>query len=131
MFQMKFLRTSCEGNSMAMEAGILEPYVFGHSVLLLIAPWRGFRIPWSVRVLDHKLRGHPNLLTRERLQQFKPPVWARQGIIEADAGCAAKKTRRLISEWGSFEVFAWPRTWKTVSGKHPHLSKMARHPPQH
>src|SRR5215813_9013072 len=102
MFQMKFLRTSCEGNSMAMEAGILEPYVFGHSVLLLIAQWGCFRIPLSVRVLDPKIRGHQNLLTREMLQKFKPPVWARQVIIEADAGFAAKKTLHLISELDYF-----------------------------
>jgi len=109
--------------------GKFEPYVFGHSVLMLIAQWGRFRIPLSVRVLDPKIRGHQNLLTREMLQKFKPPVWARQVIIEADAGFAAKKTLRLISELGYFYVFALPRTWKTVSGKH--LSNMARHTPKH
>src|SRR5262249_61194901 len=106
-------------------------YVFGHRVLLLIAQWGGFRIPWSVRVPDPKIRGHPNLLTREMLQQFKPPVWARLVIIEADAGFVAKKTLRLISELGHFYVFALPRTWNTVSGKHQHLSNIARHTPKH
>jgi Transposase DDE domain len=96
---------------------------------MLIAQWGCFRIPLSVRVLDPKIRGHQNLLTREMLQKFKPPVWARQVIIEADAGFAAKKTLRLISELGYFYVFALPRTWKTVSGKH--LSNMARHTPKH
>src|SRR5262245_53964069 len=110
--------------------GKFEPYVFGHSVLLLIAQWGCFRIPLSVRVLDPKIRGHQNLLTREMLQKFKPPVWARQVIIEADAGFAAKKTLRLISELGYFYVFALPRTWKTVSGKQKHLSNIARHTPK-
>src|SRR5262249_13761099 len=113
------------------QMGKFEPYVFGHSVLLLIAQWGGFRIPWSVRVLDPKIRGHPNLRTRELLQQFKPPVWARLVIIEADAGFAAKKTLRLISELSYFDVFALPRTWKTVSGKQKYLSNIARHTPKH
>jgi hypothetical protein len=109
--------------------GKFEPYVFGHSVLLLIAQWGGFRIPLAVRVLDPKIRGHQNLLTREMLQKFKPPLWSRQVIIEADAGFAAKKTLHLIAELGYFYVFALPRTWKTVSGKH--LSNIARHTPKH
>ncbi|MCI0563029.1 MAG: hypothetical protein MN733_31515 [Nitrososphaera sp.] len=76
--------------------GKFEPYLFGHIVLLPIAQWGCFRIPLSVHVLDPKIRGHQNLLTRELLQKFKPPIWTRQVIIEADAGFAAKKTLQLI-----------------------------------
>ncbi len=109
--------------------GKFEPYVFGHSVLLLIAQWGGFRIPLAVRVLNPKIKGHQNILTREILQKFKPPVWSQQVIVEADAGFAAKKTLQLIDELDYFYVFALPRTWKTTDGQH--LSHIARHTPKH
>src|SRR5262245_3308809 len=54
--------------------GKFDPYIFGHSVLLLIAQWGCFRIPLSVSVLDPKSREHENLLTRDMLQKFKSPV---------------------------------------------------------
>lgn len=109
--------------------GKFEPYVFGHSVLLPIAQWGGFRIPLAVRVLNPKIKGHQNILTREILQKFKLPVWSQQVIVEADAGFAAKQTLRLIDEFGYFYVFALPRTWKTASGKR--LSNIARYTPRH
>ncbi|MGE0132430.1 MAG: hypothetical protein AB7U82_30475 [Blastocatellales bacterium] len=75
--------------------------------------------------MNPKIKGHQNILTREILQKFKPPVWSRQVIVEADADFAAKKTQQLIDELNYFYVFALPRTWKTISGQH--LSMIARH----
>jgi len=105
--------------------GKFEPYIFGHTVLLLMAQWGCFRLPIAVRVLDPKIRGHQNILVRAMLRKFQPPAWCRRVIVEADAGFAAKKTLGLIAELGYFYVFALPRTWKTADGKH--LSNIARH----
>jgi len=103
--------------------GKFEPFLFGHSVLLMIAHWGGFRIPVSVRVIDPAIKGHQNLLAREMLHNFKPPAWCRQVIVEADAGFAAKKTLQQIMADGFFYVFALPRTWKLSNGTH--LSNLA------
>src|SRR5262245_11706810 len=111
------------------QMGKFEPDVFGHSVLVLIAHWGGFRIPLAVRVLDPKIKGQQNILVREILRKFKQPVWCQQVIVEADAGFAAKKTLRLLDELDDFYVSALPRAWKTTSGQH--LSQIARHPPRH
>jgi hypothetical protein len=110
------------------KTGKFEPYLFGHSVLLLLAQWGSFRIPVAVRVLDPAIKGHQNILVREMLLKFKLPAWCQQVIVEADAGFAAKKTLHLIAELGYFYVFALPRTWKEASGTH--LSDLARHLPK-
>lgn len=104
--------------------GKFEPYLFGHSVLLMIAHWGGFRIPVAVRVINPKIKGHQNILVREMLHQFRLPVWCRRVIVEADAGFAAKKTLQLIVELDFYYVFALPRTWKLANGTH--LSNLAR-----
>jgi hypothetical protein len=110
------------------KTGKFEPYLFGHTVLLLIASWGRFRIPVAVRVLNPQIRGHQNKLVREMLRKFKPPAWCQQVIVEADAGFAAKQTLQLITALGYFYVFALPRTWKLVNGTH--LSDLARHLPK-
>jgi DDE family transposase len=110
------------------KTGKFEPYLFGHTVLLLIASWGRFRIPVAVRVLDPKIRGHQNKLGREMLLKFQPPAWCQQVIVEADAGFAAKQTLQLIIDLGYFYVFALPRTWKLADGTH--LSNLARHLPK-
>jgi len=111
------------------KTGKFEPYLFGHTVLLLIAQWGGFRIPVAVRVLSPQIKGHQNRLVREMLLKFKLPAWCQLVIVEADAGFAAKQTLQLITELGYFYVFALPRTWKLVNGTH--LSDLARHLPKH
>lgn len=110
------------------KTGKFEPYLFGHSVLLLIAQWGGFRIPVAVRVIDPSIKGHQNLLVREMLRNFKRPSWCQMVMVEADAGFAAKKTLHLIAELGYFYVFALPRTWKLTDGTHVH--HLARHLPK-
>ena len=104
--------------------GKFEPYLFGHSVLLMIAHWGGFRIPVAVRVINPKIKGHQNILVREMLRKFRPPAWCQRVIVEADAGFAAKKTLQLVVEIGFYYVFALPRTWKLANGTH--LSDLAR-----
>ena len=100
------------------KTGKFDPYVFGHSVLLLVAQWGKFRVPLAVRVLDPQLKGHQNILVREWLRKFVPPTWCKRIVVEADAGFAAKQTLKELAELGYFYVFALPRTWKTADGKH-------------
>ena len=110
------------------KVGKFEPFLFGHSVLLMIAHWSSFRIPVAVRVIDPDIKGHQNILVREMLREFKPPAWCGQVIVEADAGFAAKQTLQQIMEIGFFYVFALPRTWKLTDGTH--LSNLARYLPR-
>ena len=72
------------------KTGKFDPYVFGHTVLLLIAQWGQFRIPLAVRVINPEIKGHQNILVRELLTQFVPLAWCQRIVIEADAGFAAK-----------------------------------------
>jgi hypothetical protein len=60
--------------------------------LLLVLQWGQFRIPLKVRVLDPKIKGQQNILVRELLTQFTPPVWCQRVNVAADAGFAAKAT---------------------------------------
>jgi hypothetical protein len=106
------------------KTGKFEPFLFGHSVLTMIAHWGGFRIPVAVRVIDPEVKGHQNILVRGMLRNFRAPGWCQQVIVEADAGFAAKQTLQLIVELGFFYVFALPRTWKLKDGAH--LSDLAR-----
>jgi hypothetical protein len=110
------------------KVGKLEPFVFGHSTLLMIAHWGSFRVPVAVRVIDPAIKGHQNILAREMLSNFRAPAWCRQVIVEADAGFAAKKTLQQIITLGFFYVFALPRTWKLTDGTH--LNDLARHLPR-
>ena len=105
--------------------GKFDPYVFGHTVLLLVAQWGRFRVPLVVRVLNPDIKGHQNILTRELLRQYVLPGWCHRVVVEADAGFAAKATLQQIEALRYFYVFALPRTWKTADGRH--LSDIARY----
>jgi Transposase DDE domain len=94
----------------------LAPYLFGQSLVLLIAPWGRCRLPRAARVVDPRIQGHPNKLLRQMLQAFVPPAWAQQVIVEADAAFAAKATLRLIQQRGWDYVFGLARTWKLNDG---------------
>ena len=107
------------------KTGKFDPYVFGHTVLLLIAQWGQFRIPLAVRVINPEIKGHQNILVRELLTQFVPLAWCQRIVIEADAGFAAKATLQQIAALSYFYVVALPRTWKTADGRH--LRDIARH----
>jgi len=107
------------------KTGKFDPFIFGQTVLLLVAQWGQFRIPLAVRVINPKIKGHQNILVRELLTEFKPPVWCRRVNVAADAGFAAKATLQHITKLGYFYTFALPRTWKTADGRH--LRDIARH----
>lgn len=107
------------------KTGKFDPFLFGHTVLLLVAQWGQFRIPLAVRVIDPQSKGHQNILARELLTQFTPPGWCQRVNVLADAGFAAKATLQRITELGYFYTFALPRTWKTAAGRH--LRDIARH----
>lgn len=66
--------------------GKFEPYLFGHSVVLLIAHWGGFRIPVAARVINPAIKGHQNILARQMLRDLTLPIWSQAVIVEADAG---------------------------------------------
>jgi hypothetical protein len=104
------------------------PYLFGQSLVLLIAQWGRCRLPVAARVVDPQIPGHQNRLFRQRLQAFGPPAWARQVIVEADAAFAAKATLQLIQQKGWGYVFGLARTWKLNDGTA--LRQLARHTPK-
>lgn len=101
------------------KTGKFDPFVFGHTVLLLVAQWGQFRIPLVVRVIDR------NILVRELLTEFTPPAWRQRVNVLADAGFAAKATLQRITKLGYFYTFALPRAWTTADGRH--LRDIARH----
>ena len=82
--------------------GKFDPFVFGHTVLLLVAQWGQLRIPLAVRVRNPKIKGHQNILARELLTELALPVWRRRVNVAADAGFAAKATLQHITKLGYF-----------------------------
>ena len=61
------------------------PYIFGQSLVLLIAQWGRWRIPVEAGVVDPTIKGHQNILFRDMLAEFVPPAWTTQVIVSADA----------------------------------------------
>jgi hypothetical protein len=103
-------------------------FCFGFEMVLLIASWDRFRVPVALCVVDPQRKGHANILFRQMLRRFVPPAWARQVIVEADAGFAATKTFHLLERLGYGYVFAVARTRKFTDGKH--LRDLAQHLPK-
>jgi hypothetical protein len=99
----------------------------GSRFALLIVAWDVYRIPVSFRLILPK--AHPeyrkeNTLFRDMLQEFKPPAWAKQVIVEGDAAYGAKANIKLVKQLDKADasrdwncVFAIPRTWKTTDDK--------------
>src|SRR3982751_4823203 len=105
-----------------------EPFVFGHSVRLVLAPWGRLRIPVGADVLDPQRKGQQNIQLRRLLRQFQPPRWCRRVVVLAYAGFASKANLRAIQRRGWGYVFCLPRTWKRADGTH--LRDLARHLPK-
>ena len=105
-----------------------EPFVFGHSVLLVLAHWGRLRIPIGAVVLDPKRRSQQNLQWRRLLRQFQPPAWCQRVLVIADAGFASKANLRAIQRRGWCYVTCLPRSWKLSDGTH--LRDLARHLPK-
>lgn len=105
-----------------------SPYVFGFGMVLLIASWGSYRVPVAIAVIDPEVKGHQNILFRQMLRAFVPPSWARQVVVVADAGFAAKATLKQIQQQQYDYVFAVARTWKLADGTH--LRNLVRHLPR-
>jgi Transposase DDE domain len=105
-----------------------EPFVFGHSLLLVLAHWGRLRLPVGAVVLDPKRKGQQNIQLRRVLREFQPPPWCRKVIVVADAGFASKDNLRAVQRRGWCYVFCLPRTWKLADGTH--LRDLARHLPK-
>jgi Transposase DDE domain len=103
------------------------PYVFGQALVLMIAQWGHYRVPVKAAVVDPQITGHQNRLFRQMLQDFLPPAWVTQVIVEADAAFAAKATLKSITDRGWGYIFGLARTWKLADGTH--LRDLARHTP--
>jgi hypothetical protein len=103
-------------------------YTFGFEMVLLVASWEHYRVPVAMAVVDPQESGHANRLVRELLDAFEAPRWARQIIVEGDAGMAANETLRLITSKGYHYIFAMSRTRKFENGRH--LSDLVRHLPR-
>jgi Transposase DDE domain len=111
-----------------MRTNAFAPYVFGQSLVLLIAQWGRFRVPVMAGVVDPKIKGHQNILFRQMLEELVVPSWAAAVVVEADAAFAAKATLKLIADQGYGYVFGLARTWKLADGTH--LANLARHTPK-
>jgi len=105
-----------------------EPFVFGHSVLLVLAHWGRLRIPIGAVVLNPHRKGQQNIQLRRLLRQFQPPAWCQRVIVIADAGFASKANLRAIQRRGWRYVVCLPRSWKLSDGTH--LRNLARHLPK-
>jgi Transposase DDE domain len=105
-----------------------EPFVFGHSVLLVLAHWGRLRIPVGAVVLDPQRKGQQNIQLRRVLREFQPPSWCQKVIVVADAGFASKDNLRAVQRRGWFYVFCLPRTWKLADGTQ--LRDLARYLPK-
>ena len=105
-----------------------EPFVFGHSLLLVLAHWGRLRIPVGAVVLDPKRRGQQNIQLRPVLSGFQPPAWCRNVIVIADAGFASQANLCAIQRHGWRYMFCLPRPWKRADGTP--LRDLARHLPQ-
>jgi Transposase DDE domain len=105
-----------------------QQFTFGFEVVLLLASWDHFRIPVAMAVIDPQIQGQQNELFRRMLREFRPPGWAQQVIVEADAGFAATKTFQALDQLGYAYVFAAARTRKFTNGKS--LRDLVRHLPR-
>lgn len=105
------------------------PYIFGFAMVLLVAARGRYRVPVRLALVDPRRKGHANILFRQMLRDFIPPAWARQVVVLADAGMAAKATLRLLRRKQYGYIFALPRTWKLADGTH--LRNLVRHLAKH
>lgn len=103
-------------------------YSFGFEMVLLVASWDKFRVPVAIKCVDPKRKGQANILFRQMLGQFKPPVWAKKVVVLGDAGFAAKKSFEVIKRKKYGYVFAVSRTRKFADGKH--LRDLVNHLPK-
>ena len=103
-------------------------YYYGFEMVLLIASWDHYRVPVAIQAMDPHRKGQQNIIFRRMLREFAVPGWAKEVVVEADAGFAANKTIRLIQKKGYSFVFAVTRTRTFADGKH--LNDLVYHLPK-
>lgn len=94
---------------------LLDPYLFGIQIILLMVHWNNFRIPIDFEIVKKKdTDGYkkPNALFRWMLVRFKKPTWATRVIVLADAEFASKENLSLVKQRGYFFLMSMARTWK-------------------
>ena len=94
-----------------------QQFTFGFEVVVLLASWDHFRIPVAMAVLDPTSGVTQNELFRQMVRAFRPPRWAKQIVVEADAGFAATTTFQMLADLEYGFVFAAARTRKVTNGK--------------
>jgi hypothetical protein len=105
-----------------------SPHVFGFGMVVLVASWKGWRMPIQIATIDPDRKGHQNILFRQMLRDFEAPSWVREIVVLGDAGYPANATLKLIEELGWTYVFAIPRTRKFTNGKY--VRAMVQHLPK-
>jgi hypothetical protein len=105
-----------------------SPHFFGFGMVVLVASWKGFRIPIQIATIDPERKGHQNIVFRQMLKDFEAPSWVREIVVLGDAGYPANETLELIEALGWTYVFAMPRTRKFTNGKY--VRDMVQHLPK-
>jgi hypothetical protein len=96
-----------------------HPYVFGFRLVVVMAQWNVYRIPVDFALV--RRTGTPgsqpkNVLFRQMLRDFRPPVWCREVVVVADAAYASRANRQLIQALDYWYVLAIARPWKCADG---------------
>src|SRR5262249_2326502 len=67
-------------------------------------------------VVDPQIQGQQNLLFRQMLQDFDPPAWVKEVIVEADAAFVAKAPSSSSPSKAGAMSLAWraPGSWPTA-----------------
>jgi hypothetical protein len=75
-----------------------HPSVFGFRLVLLMAPWKTYRLPVDVALV-------------------RRPAWCQELVVTADAAYASRAHLALLQTLGYWDVMARPRTWKFAHGQ--------------
>jgi Transposase DDE domain len=104
-----------------------HPWFFGLRFVLLMAAWDGYRVPVGFRlILPKRHVGYcsENVLFREMVREFVPPIWATLVIVGGDAAYGSQANMQMVQARDQADtarrwafVFAIARTWKTVDEK--------------
>lgn len=96
------------------------PWILGLQILVVCYQWNSYRIPVAFALIHNKeseTYKRPNQVLRELLTSIPIPTWAKQVVILADAGFAAKENFRLFQKWNWGYVVRLPRSWKLADGR--------------
>ena len=113
-------------------------WFFGIRFCVLMMSWNNFRIPVDFEILypkTHKKYRNENLLFRDMLKRFIPPIWTKQVIVLGDAAYASTENMKYIRDRNKLDekefgihwyyCFALAKTVKFDDGKK--LKDLCRH----